>query len=282
MMNAKRGVRAVGGAVLAAAILASCARPRTPAFEPALSRSRQYYQAGEFQKAIDVNADSIVKYPEERAVREEYIRTLEGIEKQARAAAAAEDYASAERLFSLLLDNFEKYKGLERFLGFSAAGLDEGLRLCRTALEERRTAQYLRAGDYERALGAARAVPPSRSADPGSTLAKTMGDIKGRADRAAAAGNYAEAGKAYAALAGHYAEAAKSGQKIPFAREALAEGLKKCRAELTRRGLEHYRKGELTQAISVWQGLLRFDPGNAEIRKAVETARQQQKGLRNR
>ena len=284
MINAKRGGRAMCWAALAAAALASCARSRTPAFEPALGQSRQYYQAGEFQKAIDVNADSISKYPAERAVREEYVRTLEGIQRQAQAAVAAADYAPAEKLFAILLDNFDKYKGLEKSLSFSAAGLGQSIRLCRTALDERQTAQYLRAGEYEKALGAPRALSPSELKDPGraTALAKTMEDIKRRADQAAASGNYVDAGKAYAVLSGHYADASKSGHKLPFSQETLAEGLKRCRAELTRRGLEHYRKGELSQAISVWQGLLRFDPGNAEIRKAVATAREQQKGLQKK
>ncbi len=280
-MKALTNGRTLLWAALAAAGLASCAPSRTPAFEPALSQSRQYFQAGEYQKAIDVNASSFNKYPQEKAVREGYIRTLEGIEKQARAAMAAEDYASAERLFSILLDNFDKYKGLEKSLSFSAAGLSRSIRLCRTALEERRTARYLRAGEYEKALGAPRALSPSELKDPGRAAAfgKTMEDIKRRADRAAASGNYVEAGKAYAALAGRYDDAMKLGLKLPFSREALAEGLKVCRSELTRRGLELYRNGDLSQAIALWQGLLQFDPDNAEIRKAVETAREQQKKL---
>ena len=106
-----------------------------------------------------------------------------------------------------------------------------------------------------------------------------MAEIKRRADGAAASRNFVEAGKAYAVLAGRYADASKLGLKLPFSRDAVDEGLKSCRSELTRQGLEHYRKGELAEAIAVWQGLLRFDPSNAEIRKAVETARQQQKAI---
>ncbi|OGD19315.1 MAG: hypothetical protein A2W03_18470 [Candidatus Aminicenantes bacterium RBG_16_63_16] len=280
-MKALTNGRTLLWAALAAAVLASCAPSRTPAFEPALSQSRQYFQAGEYQKAIDVNASSFNKHPRERAVREEYIRTLEGIEKQARAAMSAENYASAERLSSILLDNYAKYKGLAKSLSFSAAVLDRRIRLCRAALEGRRIAEYLQAGEYDKALGTARALSPSELKDPGRAAAfgKTMEDIKRRADLAAESKDYIKSGRAYAALARRHDDASKLGLKLPFSREALAEGLKVCRSELTRRGLELYRKGELSQAIALWEGLLQFDPDNAEIRKAVETAREQQKKL---
>jgi cytochrome c-type biogenesis protein CcmH/NrfG len=58
--------------------------------------------------------------------------------------------------------------------------------------------------------------------------------------------------------------------------------LKKCRAQLTRDGLDQYRKGNLKEAIAIWQGLLQFDPDNAEIRKAVDTATEQLKKLQKR
>lgn len=283
MMNAKRGYRTLGWAALAA-VFASCAPSRTPAFAPALSQARQYYQAGEYQKAIDVNAASFIKFPAERAVRGECVRTLEGIQQRAQAAAAAADYASAARLFAILLDNYDKYKGLEKSLSFSAAGLNRSIRLCRTALEERRIEQHLQAGEYDKALEAPRVLSPSELRDPGlaTTFSRTVEEIKRRADLAAASRNYVEAGKAYAVLAGHYADASKLGLKLPFSRETLDEGLKRCRAELTREGLEHYRKGDLSQAITVWQDLLQFDPDNAGIRKAVETAREQQKELQKK
>ena len=48
-----------------------------------------------------------------------------------------------------------------------------------------------------------------------------------------------------------------------------------CRESLTKAGLAEYRKGNLEKAIAVWESLLVFDPDNAEIKKAVETAKTQ-------
>jgi cytochrome c-type biogenesis protein CcmH/NrfG len=58
--------------------------------------------------------------------------------------------------------------------------------------------------------------------------------------------------------------------------------LKSCGTQLTREGLEQYRKGNLKEAIAAWQGLLQFDPDNAEIRKAVDTATEQLKKLQKK
>ena len=48
-----------------------------------------------------------------------------------------------------------------------------------------------------------------------------------------------------------------------------------CRESLTQSGLAEYRKGNLAGAIAFWEGLLSFDPNNAEIKKAVGTAKTQ-------
>lgn len=284
MRNSGRGAGTLGSAVLAAAVLASCSTARQPDFEPALRQSRQYFQAGELQKAMDAGAAARQRYPSAEAVREEFIRTLEGINRQAEAALAAGDPASAERLFWLLLNNTDKYKDIEKSLSFSAAGLGRRIVICRTALEQRRMAHHLRAGEYDKALAVPRNLPPSvlRSRGLAESYSRIMEEIKRRADGAAASRDYADAGRAYAVLARHYADAVGLGLKLPFSKEALDEGVEICRAELTRQGLEHYRKGELSRAVSVWQELLLFDPDNAEIRKAVETAREQQKGFQKK
>jgi hypothetical protein len=46
--------------------------------------------------------------------------------------------------------------------------------------------------------------------------------------------------------------------------------------------LEQYRKGNLAEAIAVWQGILLFDPDNIEIKKAIDTATEQLKKLQKK
>ncbi len=42
----------------------------------------------------------------------------------------------------------------------------------------------------------------------------------------------------------------------------------------------HYRNGELDKAISLWEDILKFDPRNSEVKKALRTAKIQRKNLR--
>jgi len=40
-----------------------------------------------------------------------------------------------------------------------------------------------------------------------------------------------------------------------------------------------YREGNIGNAISLWKSILTFDPGNASIKKAIDTATTQLKNL---
>lgn len=106
-----------------------------------------------------------------------------------------------------------------------------------------------------------------------------MEEIKGLADKALARKDFVAAGKGYAVLWRESPMAQQAGLSLSFSRDDLDEGVKKCRTQLTREGLDQYRKGNLKKAIVIWQGLLQFDPDNAEIRKAVDTATEQLKKL---
>jgi len=277
-------VLAFSGAGIAVWLLAACGPPASPAFQPSLQRSRQYYETGEFQKAIDSCQAALERYPAQKPVVDEYIKTLEGIKRRADVSLAARDCAAAERDYSILLNNFEKYKGLRKSLTFTAAELGRRVGESRTGLVEQRVEELLRAGEYEKALGAETALSPAELGDPvlASNSLKTMEEIKRRGDDAAAGQDYIAAGKAYAALAAHYAAASRLGRRLSFTMAELDAGVRSCRTELTRQGLEQYRRGNLSEAIAIWNGVLQFDPANPEIKKAVETAREQQKGLQKR
>jgi cytochrome c-type biogenesis protein CcmH/NrfG len=69
---------------------------------------------------------------------------------------------------------------------------------------------------------------------------------------------------------------------VAFSKEALTKAVAVCRESLTKAGLTEYRKGNLAEAIAVWKGLLSFDPDNAEIKKAVNTARTQLDGIKKK
>jgi hypothetical protein len=109
-----------------------------------------------------------------------------------------------------------------------------------------------------------------------------MEELKGLAERALARKDFVAAGKGYAVLWREYPMAQQVGLSLSFSRNDVDEGIKNCRTQLTREGLDQYRKGNLKEAIVIWQGLLQFDPDNAEIQKAVDTATEQLRKLQKR
>jgi hypothetical protein len=67
---------------------------------------------------------------------------------------------------------------------------------------------------------------------------------------------------------------------LSFSEKSLDDGMKICRTELNKKALEQYRKENLAEAISIWQGILIFDPENLETKKAIETATIQLKKIK--
>ncbi len=53
-------------------------------------------------------------------------------------------------------------------------------------------------------------------------------------------------------------------------------------AQLSQRALDEYRKGNLAEAISIWKSILVFDPNDAVIVKAIDTATIQMKNLQQK
>jgi len=52
----------------------------------------------------------------------------------------------------------------------------------------------------------------------------------------------------------------------------LDTGIETCRKILFEDGLDHYRSGNLSQAISIWRDILTFDPENLEVKNATDKA----------
>lgn len=270
--------------LLSGVFLASCVTQKKPAFEPLLSQSRGYFEAGELQKAIDSYCAALKKYPQEKTILKEYIKTLEEMKQLADKAFEKKDFVSAERVYSILLKNNPQFKPVEKSLSFTPQLLSQRTKDRRIGLRKRQSQQSLLAGDFQKAVDFNKASFQEYNNDPNlaADFRKTLEDIKRLADEASAKEDFASAGKAYSVLGKNYSFYEKVAQPPAFSSGSLEEGLKKCRTRLTQKGLEQYRKGNLAEAISLWQGILLFDPDNIEIKKAVDTATQQLKKLRKK
>ena len=264
-------------------MLSSCVQPKGPAGQPAVqpdtSLAQRHFLVGDYESAITAYAALSEHY---RSVLNEYAEIIESIKAKADGAFDSADYSAAENTYSVLLKNYFRFDAFERPLSFGPPLRSRRILECRIALSERRARQALAAGDYLKALNSFETLPPEVLREPGvaAGLGRIMEDIKRLADGAMARKDFRAAGKGYAALMNAAPLTEQAGLSLPLSSQALEEGLQKCRAQLTKDGLDLYRKGRIKDAIALWEGLLEFDPDNAEIRKAVDTASAQLKKLK--
>jgi tetratricopeptide (TPR) repeat protein len=265
-------------------LLFSCAPSGKPGLHPDTTQAQHILAMGDYQGALDSYAALADRYPDDKSVLKEYAGAVEQMKAGADASLREKDFAAAEKTYALLLENFPRFSGFEGSLSFGPGSLKPLVLECQVHLSERRARQALAEGDYLKALDGYKALPQDSLRDPDQAvgLRRIMEETKGLADQALNRKDFAAAGKAYAVLWNGYPLAQDAGLRLSFSRAEAEEGLKKCRAQLTREGLDQYRKGKLKEAVAIWQGLLLFDPENAEIRKAVDTATEQLKKLKQK
>lgn len=275
--------RAVAVVVVAATVVAlsACASTGRASAERGPSDTARYLAAGEYQKAIDVQKAMRRKDPQSKKIAAEYAATVEDIKKAADAARKLGDYAAAAEVYGILAGSWDEDKAVAGGLSFKKSDLETGLATCRNAIRGQEVRRELKAGRYEKAVEICRTglkgQPGEKAAR--AEYASAILEIKAAGDKALDERDYAAAGRIHGLLLNNLGsfegldgigKAATSLKK-----ERLAEAIGFCRQGLTNSGMAEYRKGDLEKAIEIWNSLLAFDPGNAEIKKAVETAKAQ-------
>jgi tetratricopeptide (TPR) repeat protein len=268
--------------VICSLLYSGCATQKKIPPEQALILPQQHLVAGEYRQAIDAFNSAHRAHPAEKAIQEAFIKCLERVRQSADQAFERKNYSLAEKTYSLLFENLYSIREFQELLSFSKKYLSDRIKDCRVGAAKGRAHQALEAGDFHQALDEMQSLVRIYPGDTGmlTSLVSLSRDIKRTADLALAREDYVAAGKALYALWKDYPLLEKTGAALPFSRVDLDDGIKACRIQLTRKGLEQYRKGNLTEAIFLWQGLLAFDPDNVEIKKAVETAAEQLKKIK--
>jgi tetratricopeptide (TPR) repeat protein len=108
---------------------------------------------------------------------------------------------------------------------------------------------------------------------------KSIENIASAADKALDKQDFASAGRNYDVLLKNYAHFKGFDKELSFDSIYLNEKLCYCKKAIYKRGFQEYRKGNLSEAIELWQNLLAIDPQNTDIKKALKTATLQQKNL---
>lgn len=143
---------------------------------------------------------------------------------------------------------------------------------------------YMAAGDYQKALELHHAafLKDQENLTVKEEYLKALEDIGSAAAAAYEKGEYAKAGRVYRTLLLSQPGFSAMLKKPNYERKFLQSRISACSSALSKQGLEHYRGGNLKLAIAVWEGVISFDPENAEIRKMIATANTQLKNLGDR
>jgi hypothetical protein len=144
--------------------------------------------------------------------------------------------------------------------------------------------QHAKAGDYEKALDEYAADYRKHPRDQALTAEymKSVEEMKSAADKAYEEEGFSSAGRVYDLLLKHYGQFKDFAQRLTFDKAHLNRKLSSCKKSLSVRGFQEYRKGNLNEAIVMWQGLLAIDPNNEDIQKTVNTATEQQRNLQRK
>jgi tetratricopeptide (TPR) repeat protein len=246
--------------------------------------SQKPLAAGDFEKALSGFREATKKNPRGKELAANYVRTVEEIKQAADRALGQRDYARAETIYRVLLNNYADFGTFTTNLTFKKAYLETALKNCSAALVDGQARQALKAGDYGKALEIHQASLKENPGDAelAAKYRTTVNDIKAAGDMALGGKDFAQAGRVNVVLLKNFASFEGLRPPVAFNREALKDAVAACRESLTKTGLEEYRKGNLANAIAVWEGLLRFDPDNAEIKKAVNTAKTQLDGIKKK
>jgi len=100
----------------------------------AANLAKEYIDACEYQKAIDVYNVDYRKHPNDQALVREYVKSIENIKSAGDKALDKEDFASAGRKYDVLLKNYSNFDGFNKKLSFNSTHLNEKLSYCKKAL----------------------------------------------------------------------------------------------------------------------------------------------------
>ncbi len=144
--------------------------------------------------------------------------------------------------------------------------------------------KHMEAGEYQKAIDIYNVEYQKHPHDLSLARAyvKSIENIASSAGKALDKKEFASAGRNYDVLLKNYAHFKRFDKELSFNSIYLNEKLSYCKKAIFKQGFQEYRKGNLSEAIELWQNLLVIDPQNKDIKKALRTATLQQKNLQEK
>ena len=263
-------------------LICSCGGGKRTGLTNATSQISQDLTSGHFQKPLDKCQVEYQKDPKDAGILEQYLKAIKHIKVSADKAFEREDFVLAGSTYALLLKNFPQFAPFANKLSFDANYLTLKIRVSRTRVVERQGQLYLKAGNHQKAIDLYRELHQQYSQDlvVQNSCTSFMKLIKANADLAFEKNDLVLAGNTYRILLRNFGAFNFIGRFLPYDRELLNINIKECQRKLFENGLEQYRSGNLSLAISIWKSILTFDPENSEVKKAVDTAILQSRNLK--
>lgn len=241
------------------------------------AQAEQAMAAKEYPRAIDFYKESLAKNPGNLTLQADFLAAMELIKKEADAAKKKNAYSLALDYYRLLLKNYESIASFSLSPSFSQDALKNEIKECLLSLKKIQAGRALKAGAYEQAVTILVTTLNEYPQESNlvAFLNQTIAEIKAEAGKAFAGQEYLQAGKFFSLLR-------ELGNKyknyVPltgFEREELDGNIRICILNLFNQGLVEYRKGNLKEAIAMWESILSFQPDHEEVKKAIQTARHQ-------
>jgi hypothetical protein len=105
--------------------------------------------------------------------------------------------------------------------------------------------------------------------------------LLGVGDDAFSLGDYAAAGRSFKGALDAFPVAPSLREQVSHDPKHIRSCLEICANRTMEQGLKEYRRGRLESAIGKWKGLLTFNPGHQEAKKAIDTATVQLQALQS-
>ncbi|OGP98928.1 MAG: hypothetical protein A2026_09535 [Deltaproteobacteria bacterium RBG_19FT_COMBO_46_12] len=254
--------------------LSSCGWVRRTQVKSAIDEAHQKLTSGDFQKALDTYQLAYKKYPKEPGVLKKYIETIESMKVQGDEAFDRENFGEAQITYDLLLKNFSRFSDFVNLLSFKESLLAARLRMSGMLQAKKQAQSFLKSGDFQKGIDIYRSLTQQYPSDTTvrNLYISLLESIKGQADLDFKRADFAPAGRTYRILLRNYSSLSHLKRYLSYNAGLLDTGIENCRKILFEEGLNHYRSGNLSQAISVWKDILTFDTENLEVKKAANKA----------
>jgi tetratricopeptide (TPR) repeat protein len=114
----------------------------------------------------------------------------------------------------------------------------------------------------------------------GNLYVASVNGLAGKAVVLLRSGEYGPAGIAFRKVLDHYPTDGGLLSEMDYSSVEVISFMNVCSDKIMEKGLMEYRKGNLGNAISLWQDILKFDPDHEEATRAIDTATVQLNNLK--